>query len=230
MGVKGKPAPPAWTDEEREKLRAEWHSQKTLAELAGLFTNRSEHSLEAQGNRMGLPARNIGSKPWTTREIAMLRELWVQSGSVKQMMDKLPGRTWRAILLQAMRSGLPRRDPALKTSHYSWIGEEVEKLLKTGRRLTVEQIAAELGTSLSATARQIKFGRGTKYYVSAWTRKTANQQYAAVYAYGDGDDVRRPARLTIKEQRENYLRRRTLKSASASPFAIAMSQLHREAA
>lgn len=230
MGVKGKPATPPWTAEEKEKLRAEWNSPKTLVEIASLFTNRSEHSLEAQGNRMGLPARNIGSKPWTTREIAILKERWVQSGSVKQMMDKLPGRTWRAILLQAMRSGLPRRDPGLKISHYSWIGEEVEKLLKTGRRLTVEQIAAEIGASLSATARQIKLGRGTKYYVSAWTRKTANQEYAAVYAYGDGDDVRRPARLTVKEQRENSSRRRRLKSEADNPFAIAMSQLHREAA
>src|ERR1700692_1192002 len=80
-----------------------------LLECKPTFPNRSISAILGRAKRLGLSRSSSGpSRPWTGVEEVKLRRLW-HSAQRSVIQDKIPNRSWPAIVSKAGKMGLSTR-------------------------------------------------------------------------------------------------------------------------
>jgi len=102
-----------WTDKEILILRTRYNSLSGR-KIAGLLPGRSCHAVRVKAFNLGLSKPLGSTQPWTVEEIRILKE-WYPKVGPGGMLEKLPGRTYRAIQRMAWcnhthRMYLPRKE------------------------------------------------------------------------------------------------------------------------
>jgi len=170
------------------------------------------------------------SKLWTDEENAKLVALRERMGSMKELAALLPGRTPTACIVHATKIGLGARDHKLYAPRFSYVDTLVANLLKKTPGKTVSEIAEITGTSYPGCHRAIMAGHGPRYHICGWVRYRSTQKWTAKWAFGEGEDVPKPRRLTDAEAKRRRKEFEKLKAQASNPFAIAMNQVLQEAA
>lgn len=165
-------------------------------------------------------------KKWTEAEDAILREIWETPGSIKSQLHKLPGRTWFAVKHHSASLKMPPRSK-LKASTYSWVREVVDAELQKGRPMTSLQIAGLTPASHPRINQILREGHGKTYYIAGWIRSREHGDWYPKWAWGQEEDVRRPANKNKVQAMKEYRARKKLKEASQTnnPFAVLVQQV-----
>lgn len=147
---------------------------------------------------------------WTTREDAILREIWERPEPVKLNMDLLAPHSYRGIVMRAMALRLPsrRNGRAIKCAESASV-TLARRTLEEHGPFSVRELARASGISYRHAYEVIKQKRA-EVHISGWKREAETGQFAAVWKWGVGEDVQRPLPLT-RSQREH---RRHVRSKS----------------
>jgi hypothetical protein len=217
----------AWTPEEDQIVRDIHASENPVEECVDLLIDRSVDSIQWRMKKLKLGIRTIGPKPWTGEEDAIVREIWVSKGSIKSFAHRLPARSPRSIADRGAALSLGTRAAALRISTYSWVEEEVNRILGEFANLTVQQITARSPASLKRINQILAAGRGSKYYISGWhqPRVTNGGGLAARWTIGAKKDAPKPAPKPHAEHSRNYRARKRGGRLPASPFATIIQQV-----
>lgn len=93
---------PRWTPAEDAVLVEHYPKRGGPARCAALLPGRSPAAIQLRARRVCPPRRR--HMPWTEREVLSLRLAWGETP--RTLREKLPGRTWVAIVHQARAIGL----------------------------------------------------------------------------------------------------------------------------
>lgn len=161
--------------------------------------------------------------PWTTMELRILREIWASERPLKTNLHRLPRHTLRAIIFRGQREGLaPRYSVKAEYSPaFAVLKATLEKApdsaLGLSEKTGVSYRRAHEFCRVMHQAQQI--------HITGWRKRERNGPAAPIWAWGEGDDVRRPKPQGIGH--------RIAGKKVATPFDQIISyseQLHREAA
>ncbi|MBR8343058.1 hypothetical protein KDX40_04810 [Burkholderia ambifaria] len=161
--------------------------------------------------------------PWTTCELKILREIWASERPLKTNLHRLPRHTLRAIIFRGQQEGLPPR--------YS-VKAEYSPAFAVLKRMLEKAPDGALGLSEKTGVsyrRAHEFCRAMhkegRIHITGWRKKDRNGPAAPIWAWGEGDDVRRPQAPAIGHRRAG--------KKAATPFGQLIDyaeQLYREAA
>lgn len=163
---------------------------------------------------------------WTTAEERALREVWAGDKPLKMSMYLFPNRTIYAVLLKARKMGLSKRrsERSIKYDE-TLLHAAVRKALQRSPA-TVAQLMERSGVSQTTVYNFIKRNHKTdekRIHICRWI-KYGTGSLAAVYAWGEGDDVRAPR---AKSDADRWVAKKRLQilRADISPFRTAMQQV-----
>lgn len=162
---------------------------------------------------------------WSDWERAILHDIWITPGSIKEQMHRLEGRSWMAIKHQARNEGLPARGGAMRCCKYSWCEEAIQNALKAGRPLTSLQIAEMTPASRQSITALLRKGHGTKYYIAGWTRTRAHGDWYPKWLLGCEEDVGKPKNKTRSLASIEWRRRKQRLEKGFSPFDALIQQV-----
>jgi hypothetical protein len=221
-----------WTEQEDAALRSFWHAGGTIESHLHLLPGRSKESATSRADKLRLGTRHGPFVLWTAEEDAILRQIWATKGSLKSRLHLLPGRSWRAALVRAATIGLKGRDPKHRADCYSWVEQEIDRILSNGGALTVRQIADRTTASYVAVQQALRRQRSKKYHVEGWTRTrvTGTGSWWPKWAIGADEDVPKPKSKPHAQVAREWRAKKKIKEGEFNPFAIAMNQVIREAA
>jgi hypothetical protein len=174
-------------------------------------------------------------KFWTVREEKVLREMWVTAVPIKEFLHMLsPDRTYQSVIAHAQNIRLGAR-PIKVRSTYSGVWAEVERVLKTGKQLTANELAERTGhcarniTDLLHARHELE---EPLVHVATWRRCGAAYRYVEVWGWGEGPDAVKPKARTLDEINRLRRARRAARNAIANSgqFGAAVMQLMQEAA
>ena len=161
--------------------------------------------------------------PWTTGELKILREIWASERPLKTNLDRLPRHTLSAIIFRGHREGLPARR-SVKAEYspaFAVIKQALEKAPDTALGLS-----QKAGVSYRRAHEFCRLmHQDEQIHITGWRQKDRNGPPAPIWAWGEGDDVRKPKPVALGH--------RIAKKKAATPFGQLISyseQLHREAA
>lgn len=163
---------------------------------------------------------------WTTTEIRILREIWARTEPLKTNMHLLPRHTLHATHVKGQSLGLPARHNV--KSEYS-PAYAVLKIALEESPDHAKSLSERTGVSYRRVGDFLKeMHNAGRIHVTGWRKTERNGPPFPIYAWGDGDDVRKPQPAAMR----NRLRRRDVPRAAINPFSqlVALSRDHREAA
>lgn len=158
-------------------------------------------------------------KYWTTAEERLLRDVWLNPGPVKLLCAHFPGRTPKSLVQRAADMGLGPRNGIGKCT-YSYVRDEIDKLLSNGRPLSVYTIADITGMKLNSVMSMIIRGKKSgHYYIAGYERYSITGVWRNKYLIGPGEDVPKPKKKTGAENCRNYrLRKKVRTNTANNPF------------
>jgi hypothetical protein len=217
----------AWSPAEDQIVRQIHASDKQVADCCHLLPVRTANAIQSRMKDLQLGRRKVARQPWSDEEDAVVREIWPTEGSIKSLMRMLPNRSWRSIVCRGADLGLGPRDPELRVSTYSWVEEEVSRVLGEFANLTAQKIASRSPASLKRINQILAEGRGSKYYISGWwqPRVTNGGALAARWSLGAEKDVPKPERKSHAEHSRNYRARQRAAHGPAMPFSTIIQQV-----
>lgn len=217
----------AWSPEEDQIVRDFHVSEKPVDECVPLLPGRTSDSIQWRMKRLKLGLRKNAARPWAPEEDAIVREIWMTKGSIKSFAHRLPARSPRSIADRGAALGLGKRAASLRISTYSWVEEEVNRVLGEFANLTVQQITARSPASLKRINQILAAGHGSKYYISGWhqPRVTNGGGLAARWTIGAKKDAPKPAPKPHAEHSRNYRARKRGGKVPVTPFATIIQQV-----
>ena len=149
---------------------------------------------------------------WTTGEIRILREIWASERPLKTNMHLLPRHGLRAIIAKGHYEGLPARHnvKAEYSAAYAVLKLALEAFPDHARGLAERTRVSyrRVGDFLR------EMHADGRIHVTGWRKTARNGPPFPIYAWGEGDDVRKPQPAALR----NRLRHGDLTHASANPF------------
>jgi hypothetical protein len=170
---------------------------------------------------------------WTVQEERTLREIWSSGKLVKECLDMLPGRSYRAMTDRMHDLGLGRRSHVRSGPVRSLIWSVAEQMLKRGEQLTTHEFSERIQCTHRHIWELLKNNHKAKeIHIAHWKRARHNGVWTEVWGYGEGPDAVKPKPKTRPEtSRSAYLRKRMRQGKiEANPFSVVMAQVMREAA
>lgn len=219
----GKP----WTADEDARL-IELHASEICIKYADeIIPGRSGVALQARIAFLKLGRREIARQPWTADEDSLLRAEWATPGSIKSKLSLFPGRSWRALLVRAEKLGLGPREPKMRASTYSWVAEEIDRVLSQAPNLTVSEMSAASAASYERITQVLRSGHGALYYVSGWhqPRRSHGGSLAPRWSLGSGPDAPKPAARSRAQVVREYRLRKRVKSGRVNSFGFLVQQV-----
>lgn len=159
------------------------------------------------------------SRVWTGAELKTLADIKKSGQTLKQNMNRLPGRTYIAAKTQMARlpGGRKQRGRA------SWVWLSMQRYLRDTPGLTNRQLAEAVGCTRNGIQITIRILHGKSIYVSGWCR--SGTLWVAQYSLGCLPDVEKPAPRTIEETQAAQNAARRARKAMSRPFSSLISQL-----
>ncbi len=209
-----------WTAEEDEALRSLWHADGTIKSHIHLIPGRSIEGVRARAGVLGLGARHRPIVPWSPEEDAILRDIWASNGSLKSHLHRLPGRTWRGALVRASAIGLKARNAKQRADCYSWVEEEIDRVLADGIARTVKDIASETVASAVRIQQVLRARHSAKYRIAAWVRTRPTGSWWPKWVIGTDADTPKPAVKNPNETARAWRARKRIREGRINPFAL----------
>lgn len=128
---------------------------------------------------------------WTPEEDAVLRQIWAATGSLKEGMHLLPGRSYRATIAHGQWLGLGRR-VNFKKSRYSPTWDAIKTVLQDKRMRSAVELARETGASRRAVMQQLADHHGAEVRIAGYLKSTGVGYPTALWKLGKGKDAQRP--------------------------------------
>lgn len=221
-----------WTDREDAAIRSFWNADGIIESHIHQLPGRTRHSVIQRARVLKLGPRHHACVAWTPAEDELLRLVWSGKGSLKSNLHRIPGRTWRGCLVRARTIGLNARTAKQRASTYSWVDEEVERILSNKGALTVRQISEQTTASRVAIQQALRRNHHKKYHIEGWTRTRPNGvgSWWPKWAIGADDDVPKPKKKSPAQVTREWRAKQKIKAGEYNPFAIAMNQVIQEAA
>lgn len=111
-----------WTPDDDDRLRNIWEpGQPWSDDLLAQFPGRSKAAIQRRASHLGLTRKTEGA-PWTEEENAILRAHYPALG--QGTITHLPGRTGKAVKLQADRLGIIYTGDGAKLAGPDWSPKE----------------------------------------------------------------------------------------------------------
>lgn len=217
----------AWTSEDDERLRAFHATDLSAARIAAHFDGRTLDAVKGRMRKLKLGVRKMARVKWTPAEYALLRRIWFEKGPLKHLCVKhFPKRSWRSVMEHGIEIGLPPR-AAIKGNTYSWVGEELDRVLAAQPNLTVPELVARCSGSRKRITWLLQIGHGARYHKSGWerVRKTGNGAWWPRWSLGPGADAPIPVPLTNSDYARNYRARQRVLAGQIDPFATLRQQI-----
>lgn len=149
---------------------------------------------------------------WTTVEIRILKEIWASSEPLKTKMNLLPRHSLRATLVKGQNLGLAPRLSA--KSEYS-AAYAVLKLALEESPDHAHGLAERTGVSYRRVGNFLKdMHDAGRIHVTGWRKTARNGPPYPIYAWGEGDDVRKPQPAAMR----NRIGRKSSALATNNPF------------
>ncbi|NVI06372.1 hypothetical protein [Paraburkholderia youngii] len=198
-----------------------------VADCVQMLPGRTANAIQSRMAALKLGPRAIARADWSPEDDAIVRCIWETPGTLKSQMHLLPKRSWRAIHDRGIDLGLGPRGKKRGASAYSWVTEEVDRILGEFSGLTAEQIAKRSVASRTRITQVLKAGHGSKYYVSGWTqtRITNGGTLSAQWTAGKRADVAKPVKKTHAEHSRAFRARRRAAQGPANPFSTILMQV-----
>lgn len=209
-----------WTAEEDAVLRSFWHAGGTIMSHIHKIPGRSAEGAKTRAAVLELGARHRPSVPWSPEEDAILRGIWATNGSLKSHLHRLPGRTWRGALVRANTIGLKARNAKQRADCYSWVEEEIDRVLADGVARTVKDIAAETVASDVRINQVLRARHGAKYRIAAWVRTRPNGSWWPKWLIGTAADTAKPSAKNPNATARAWRARKRIREGRINPFAI----------
>lgn len=163
---------------------------------------------------------------WTTTQERNLREVWAGDKPLKLSMHLFPGRTIYAVLLKAEKMDLGKRRSERSIKYDETLLHVVVREALQQGPATVGQLMKRTGVSQSTVYNFIRRNHKCeekRIHVCRWI-KYGTGSAAAIYAWGEGDDVRAPR---AKNDADRWVSKKRLQvlRADSSPFRTVMHQV-----
>lgn len=216
-----------WSPEEVELLIKLHPTELTVEQIAESLPLRSPMGVQCMLNKLQLGERPTTRPEWGDEELAALRRIWFERGSLKSLVPKhIPNRGWRSAMDMGRQIGLPRRDAHLRTG-YSWVSEEVCRVLSELPNLTVSELADRTSGSRARVSQILAASHGVRFYQSGWTRSRSTGQgdWMPRWSLGSLPDVPKPTKAIPAERMKRYRARLKLRSGRYDPFATLAQQV-----
>lgn len=161
---------------------------------------------------------------WTKEQEAALRKYWNKPCNLKAYAHLFGDRSLKAIVAHArkyMHLG-PRPHPS-RCPGWSWGLIKAE--LKKGGPGTAPELVRRTGLSPSAVAKcfaSANPGPNGEVHISDYQKRSNGGKPVAVYSFGSGENVEKPAPYTNSEK---YHMIRARKQKKANPFSIVVNQV-----
>ncbi len=174
-------------------------------------------------------------KKWTTHEESALAAAWVTTTPMKEFLHLFGGRSYESVVLHANKHMKLGKRPTPVRSTYSAVWDSVERILKTGVHMTAADIAKKVNCSYRQVIDLLHANQRSEspvVHVATWRRAGDGWQWIEVWAYGEGDDMRRPRAKSNEEKARLRRMRRSIASNTKSfgVFGTVVSQLNQAAA
>ncbi|HEX7911750.1 MAG TPA: hypothetical protein VF534_27165 [Paraburkholderia sp.] len=160
---------------------------------------------------------------WTTTEIRILKEIWARTEPLKTNMHLLPRHTLHSTHVKGQSLGLPARLNV--KSEYS-PAYAVLKLALEESPDGAKGLAERTGVSYRRVGNFLKdMHDANRIHITGWRKTERNGPPFPIYAWGEGDDVRKPKPAAMR----NRLRRKAVANSFAHLVNYACD-IQREAA
>lgn len=141
----------------------------------------------------------MGAK-WSSEDDARVVELWETDRPTKSALPEFPGRTVDAIRRRASVLGLPDKRTAPRS-----FPNKARDYLKTGRHATVLEITHEMSSCDQRIRDALRtMVRSGEVHVVSYD----GPHRAAIYAYGPGENAPKPEKISKKEAKRNWARKK----------------------
>jgi hypothetical protein len=211
-----------WSDDEDATLEAIAKEGVPLISQMHRLPGRTWESAKSHATVKGFRFKEV----WSDAEREILRQIYAGNESIKLGVSRhLPGRSYASAKAEAARLEIAGAVSRGERTGYSWIDRSIEALLVAGARMTVRQLAKQIGAQARSVHNLLSKMRGTKYRIAEWTRETLTGDWAARWELGVGPDARRPARMTATECCRGYRQRLRMRAGAANPFASLVQQV-----
>ncbi|KAA1012999.1 hypothetical protein FVF58_09415 [Paraburkholderia panacisoli] len=164
---------------------------------------------------------------WTTTEIRILKEIWACNEPMKTKMHLLPRHSLRATLFKGQSLGLPARHNV--KSEYSPAFAILKHALETSSD-HAKSLAERTGVSYRRVGEFLKVMHDdNRIHITGWRKTELNGPPFPIYAWGEGDDVRKPQPAAMR----NRLKHKSPAKCANNPFGQLVAyarETHREAA
>ncbi|MDE1139567.1 hypothetical protein [Paraburkholderia tropica] len=148
----------------------------------------------------------MAAPKWTEEEDALLRKVWGEPAPLKTVLDQFPLRSLAALVARGRDMKLPDRRramPAERTKQTSWA--RLRAVLQS-RRATIAQLAGLAICSQPTVRRFIRANRA-EMRIARYLPPGEDGRPTAVWAWGAGEDARRPAPKSANEIAARYYRK-----------------------
>jgi hypothetical protein len=149
---------------------------------------------------------------WTTVEIRILKEIWASNEPLKTRMYLLPRHTIAATHMKGRSLGLPPRFNV--KAEYS-AAYAVLKMALEESPDHAHSLAERTGVSYRRVGNFLKdMHDAGRIHVTGWRKTARNGPPFPIYAWGEGDDVRKPQPAAMR----NRIGRKSPTLAASNPF------------
>jgi hypothetical protein len=164
---------------------------------------------------------------WTTTEIRTLKEIWARTEPLKTNMHLLPRHTLHATHVKGQSLGLPARLNV--KSEYS-PAYAVLKLALEESPDHAKSLAERTGVSYRRVGNFLKeMHDASRIHVTGWRKTARNGPPFPIYAWGEGDDVRKPQPAAMRNRIGHKSGARSMSNPFSQLVAYARD-VHQEAA
>ncbi|TCK39670.1 hypothetical protein B0G84_5010 [Paraburkholderia sp. BL8N3] len=213
-----------WSKEEDGVLAAIAKSGETLLASMDKIPNRTYFAARNRGEAIGLQFSS--ARAWTDEERTILARIWAGKVSIKVAIKDLPGRSYLSAKGEAQRLGLAGVKGRKGRTGYSWVEVAVRNVLTNSEHpMTIAEITVATGASTHAVDSALRKGRGEKFRVETWIRKSTFGDLSAKWTVGTGQDAPRPAAQTASQAARKWRARQRIKSNKIDPFASLAMQV-----
>jgi hypothetical protein len=216
-----------WTGEEVKVLRELWFMGVPMSQLLASLPGRTEDGCRNRARSLGLVRASAHGTPWSNSEDAALRRIWSLPGSLKTHLGLFPGRTHRAVMDRGRHLGLGPRGAKLHATNYSWVRDEIKRLILANGPMSSNELAHAICATQSHVHSLLNAGRGSCYYVAEWVqpRAVGNGSLRQKWALGNQPDAPKPALKPAILIRRDYRERQRIKRGQINPFASLAMQV-----
>ncbi|MBN3851992.1 hypothetical protein G3N59_01240 [Paraburkholderia sp. Ac-20340] len=218
---------PDWSPEDDARLRAFHATELNAEQIAAHFAGRTCNGVKGRMRKLKLGVREMAYAKWTPAEYALLRKIWFEKGTLKQLCaEHFPARGWRSVMEHGLASGLPRRTKQRGCS-YSWVTEELIRVLAAQPNLTVPEIAARCAGSRQRVTTLLRQGHGIHFFKSGWerVRVTGNGGWWPRWSLGAGPDAPMPVATSNSVNGKQHRFRRRVLAGKIDPFSTIRQQI-----